>query len=154
MATKLRPIGHEDRLSVVDHGPGVPAAERGLHLWAQSLPGIQDAEDSQRDWSSESLERMHASPQVGILGAIPLVVLTRAVGGYGDGADVPGAVLEAERKAGQAGLARLSSNGSQVIVASGHNMHLEAPDEVAGAIRRVVEAARGTRTKPEREKRR
>ena len=39
-------------------------------------------------------------------------------------------------------LVKLSSNSKQVIVKSGHNMDLEAPDNVSGAIRVVVEAVR------------
>ena len=39
----------------------LPPAERRLRLWAQSLPGLDRAEDSQREWSGESLARMHAS---------------------------------------------------------------------------------------------
>ena len=50
--------------------------------------------------------------------------------------------MEKERKDGQAKLVLLSSNSKQVIVHSGHNMNLEAPDDVTGAIREVVEAVR------------
>jgi hypothetical protein len=39
-------------------------------------------------------------------------------------------------------LAKLSSASRQVIVRSGHNMNLEAPEDVTKAIREVVEAAR------------
>jgi hypothetical protein len=51
--------------------------------------------------------------------------------------------LERERREGQAALALLSKDGSQVIVKSGHNMELEAPDEVVSAVRGVVEEVRG-----------
>ena len=75
------------------------------------------------------------------MGAIPLIVLTRAEGGYCEGDyDIPAAQLEQERKEGQAKLALLSANSRQVIVHSGHNMDLEAPDDVTAAIREVVEA--------------
>jgi pimeloyl-ACP methyl ester carboxylesterase len=123
----------------------LPPAERRLRLWAQSLPGLDRAEDSQRDWSDESLARMHASPQDGSLGDRPLVVLTREKGGYSDRLDVPADELDAERLSGQAALARLSTNARQVIVPSGHAMHLEAPDRVASAIREVVRAVRSHR---------
>jgi hypothetical protein len=76
------------------------------------------------------------------LGAIPLVVLTRAEGGYGNDYDIPAAQMEKEREAGQTKLALLSTNSKQVIVHSGHNMELEAPDDVTAAIRDVVEAVR------------
>ena len=42
-----------------------------------------------------------------------------------------------ERKRTQAPLTLLSTNGKQIIVPSGHNMHLEAPDAVADAIQDV-----------------
>jgi pimeloyl-ACP methyl ester carboxylesterase len=117
-------------------------AEQKLQLWAQSLPGIEDAENSQREWSAEYFAKWLATPQGGTLGTIPLVVLTRAEGEYSDGDyDIPAAQLEKERKEGQAKLALLSANSKQIIVHSGHNMELEAPDDVTAAIRRVVEAA-------------
>ena len=130
----------------------LPPLEQRIHQWAGSLPALEDAEDSQREWSAEYMARMHAKPQAGSLGKIPLIVLTRAEGGYGDDLGVPGSELEAERRRTQAELVLLSTDGRQIIVASGHNMHLEAPDEVERAIRMVVEAVRTGRavkdTKP------
>jgi pimeloyl-ACP methyl ester carboxylesterase len=121
----------------------LPPAEQKLQLWAQSLPEIEDAENSQREWSGEYFAKWLATPQAGTLGAIPLIVLTRAEGGYSDGDyDIPAAQLENERKEGQAKLALLSANSRQVIVHSGHNMDLEAPGDVTAAIREVVEAVR------------
>ena len=108
----------------------LPEREQQLHLWAESLPALDDAESSQKDWSSESMALFHASPQDGVLGDLPLVVLTRAEG-YSD------AEIEQERKRLQAQLARLSKRGTQVMVPSGHNMHLENPDAVVSAIRSV-----------------
>ena len=78
----------------------------------------------------------------GSLGKIPVIVLTRAEGGYGNDEDVPATQHERERKDGQAKLVQLSSNSKQVIVHSGHNMELEAPDDVSAAIREVVDAVR------------
>ena len=69
-------------------------------------------------------------------------MLTRAKGGYGDGLDIPGAQLDAERKELQERLARLSRKGRQILVDSGHEMHLEAPDVVAQAVADVVNQAR------------
>ncbi len=121
----------------------LPPAEQKLQLWAQSLTKIEDAENSQREWSGEYFAKWLATPQAGKLGTIPLVVLTRAEGGYSDGVyDIPAAQLEKERKEGQAKLTLLSTNSKQVIVHSGHNMDLEAPDDVTAAIREVVEAVR------------
>jgi pimeloyl-ACP methyl ester carboxylesterase len=120
----------------------LPPEEQKLQLWAQGLPEIEDAENSQREWSGEYFAKWLAAPQAGTLGAIPLVVLTRAEGGYDDGQDVPAAQLEKERKEGQAKLAELSTNSRQIILHSGHNMELEAPEDVTSAIRQVVEAVR------------
>jgi pimeloyl-ACP methyl ester carboxylesterase len=106
--------------------------EQQLHLWAESLPALDDAETSQKDWSSESMALFHGNPQDGILGNLPLVVLTRGQDSYSN------AEIEAERKRLQAQLARLSKRGTQVILPSGHNMHLENPDAVVNAIRSVV----------------
>lgn len=120
----------------------LPPAEQNMRLWAQALPQINDAEDSQREWSAEYFAKWLSTPQDGTLGAIPLVVLTRADGGYEDNMDVPASQLERERKEGQAKLVRLSSNSRQVIVRGGHNMELESPKEVVAAIRTVVDAVR------------
>ncbi|MEP6767282.1 MAG: alpha/beta hydrolase [Acidobacteriota bacterium] len=120
----------------------LPEREQGFQMWAQSLPGLQQAENSQREWSSEYFERMHAAPSRGTLGAIPLIVLTRARGGYSDKLDVPAAELERERLAGQSSLAALSTRGRHVVLECGHNMELEAPEEVARAIEDVVNKAR------------
>jgi len=120
----------------------LPAAEQRMHLWAQALPEIDDAENSQREWSSEYYAKQLASPQAGTLGSIPVIVLTRADGGFGNDQDVPAAQQEKERKEGQARLAQLSTNSRQILVHSGHNMELAAPDEVVAAIREVVQGAR------------
>jgi pimeloyl-ACP methyl ester carboxylesterase len=120
----------------------LPPSIQKLQLWAQALPGIGDAENSQREWSSEYFSKWLATPQMGILGALPLVVLTRAKGGYDNDLEVPAAQLEKERKEGQAKLAQLSTNSQQIIIQSGHNMDLEAPAEVSAAIHQVVGAVR------------
>jgi pimeloyl-ACP methyl ester carboxylesterase len=115
----------------------LPEREQRLHQWAEQLPEINDAEDSQKEWSTEYMEQLHANPQKASLGAMPLIVLTRAEG-YKKDLDVPAAELEAERLRLQSRLALLSSKGKQIIVPSGHNMHLEAPDAVADAIKNVI----------------
>jgi pimeloyl-ACP methyl ester carboxylesterase len=119
----------------------LPAAQQKLHLWAQSLPGVEDAENSQREWSEQYFALWLADPHRTSLGKLPLIVLTRANGGYED-ADVPAAQLEQERKDGQLKLAHLSTNSRQILVASGHNMNLEDPAAVSDAIRQAVEAVR------------
>jgi hypothetical protein len=115
----------------------LPQKEQQLHLWAEQLPALEDAESSQRQWSAESMALMYKTPQKGTLGGMPLIVLTRAKGGYGNDMEVPAADLEAERLRLQASLVLLSSNGKQILVNSGHNMNLEAPAEVADAIHSV-----------------
>lgn len=116
----------------------LPKPEQTLQMWAEALSPLQAAEDSQREWSPEYLEAMHKTPQAGLLGAIPLIVLTRAEGGFDNDLDIPAAQLEKERKAGQAALALLSTNSRQIIVHSGHNMEIEAPEDVSAAIHKVV----------------
>lgn len=120
----------------------LPPAKQKMRLWAQSQFEIQDAEGSQMDWSSEYFAKWMASPQAGTLGKIPVIVLTRADGGYGNDADVSAAQMEKERKEGQTKLAQLSGNSKQTVIKSGHNMNLEAPAEVASAIREMVQAVR------------
>jgi hypothetical protein len=123
----------------------LPTAVQKLQLWAQSQPVMYDAESSQLEWSGEYFAKWMSSPQKGTLNAIPLIVLTRHEGGYGNDADVPAKQWEQERKDGQAKLVALSSNSRQLIVQSGHNMELEAPDEVTRAIHEVATAVRQQR---------
>ena len=116
----------------------LPPKQQELQRWAEQLPALSDAEDSQKEWSAEYMAQLHATPQDGSLRAKPLIVLARAEGHFGDGLDVPAAELEADRIRLQSRLALLSSNGWLIMVHSGHNMHLEAPDAVADAIKSVV----------------
>ena len=120
----------------------LPPTEQAMQLWAQSLPTMEDAENSQRQWSVEYFAKWLATPQGGSLGDLPLIVLTRAEGGFGNNLDVPAAQLENERKEGQAKLAQLSHNSRQIMVRGGHNMELESPEAVSSAIHAVVEAVR------------
>jgi len=120
----------------------LPPEVQKLQLWAQNLLDMQFAEGGQMEWSGEYFGKWLAKSQAGSLGNIPLIVLTRAEGGYGNDEDVPAAQQEKERKEGQAKLVALSSNSKQIIVKSGHNMDLEAPDEVTAAVKLVVEAVR------------
>lgn len=119
----------------------LPPNIQKLHAWAQSQPALSDTEESERTWSPEYFQQWHDHPQAGILGSVPLIVLTRAVGGYDDSLDIPGAKLEAERKETQARLAVLSKSGKNILIASGHNMQVEVPDVVVKAIRDAIAAA-------------
>jgi pimeloyl-ACP methyl ester carboxylesterase len=123
----------------------LPEKAQRYRRWAQTLTAIDDAENSQREWSVEYFARWHAAPQDGVLGDLPLIVLTREKGGYGDGHGAPPEQLERERREAQAALARLSTRGEQRIVPAGHQLHLEAPDDVARAIEDVVKAVRRPR---------
>ena len=91
----------------------------------------------------ESAAQVRAA-QIGSLGDIPLVVLTR---GLSTDLDLLG-LSEEEAQQGeavwdelQAELAALSSNGERVIAEqSGHYVHADQPELVIDAIRDVVEA--------------
>src|SRR5262245_41835338 len=116
----------------------LPPHEQALHAWASVQPALDEAENSQREWSAEYFAKWVASSQKGSLGSIPLIVLTRAQGGYGDALEKPAVELERIRLEAQAFLAQLSTAATQRIVKSGHNMHLEAPGEVVSAIGDLV----------------
>src|SRR5262249_43016790 len=121
----------------------LPRAEQSLQLWAQAQPYLHDAEDNQREWSSEVFATWLSKPQAGTLGSIPVVVLSRTEGGYRPGAtDVPAAQLSEERKHGEALLASLSTSSKQVFIPSGHNMELDSPQSVAAAIQEMIAAVR------------
>jgi pimeloyl-ACP methyl ester carboxylesterase len=137
-STKPAPPSH-DPLDE-DHRKLSPENQK-IDMWASAQPSLEAAENSQKEWSGESMRVWHEVNQKGSLGAIPLVVLTREHGGYTD-LDIPAAQLEKERLATQHQLTELSSDSVQVIVPSGHQMHLEVPDVVASAIRRVVTSVR------------
>jgi len=123
------------------YNPLPPAAQK-MQVWAQSLAKTDYAEESQREWSEEYYAQWLKTPQIGVLINRPLVVLMRAEGGYGDDLEVPAAQLEKARKEGQAKLAQLSTKGKLVTVQSGHNMEIDAPEDVAAAIRDVVQSVR------------
>jgi pimeloyl-ACP methyl ester carboxylesterase len=120
----------------------LPERAQKMRVWAQSLAKTDYAEASQREWSEEYFAKWLATPQRGVLGSIPLVVVMRAEGGYGNDLDVSAEQLERERKDGQTRMAQLSTQGKLETVSSGHNMEVDAPAEVASAIREVVQAVR------------
>lgn len=123
----------------------LPLSSQKLRVWAETLPATDDAEASQREWSTEYFAKWHDTDQEGSLGSLPLLVLSRERGGYSDSLDVPAATLDAERAAGQTALARLSRHGKRRTLSSGHQMHLEVPEQVSGAIRQIVDEARERR---------
>jgi len=122
----------------------LPLREQKMQLWAQQLPGVYDAENSETQWSDEYFAKWLATSQTGALGNIPLIVMSRAEGGYKEGqSDIPSEQLEKERKEGQQRLLLLSSTSKQIIIRGGHNMNLEAPEAVSNAIHELVAAVRG-----------
>jgi pimeloyl-ACP methyl ester carboxylesterase len=127
----------------------LPPDVQRLHLWAEEQTARDATADSEREWSTEYFAQWAKKDQDGALGNLPLIVLTRADGDYRNDLDIPAAKLEDERRALQRKLVRLSGAGQQVIVSAGHDMHLEAPDTVARAIRSLVEETRRTRKLPE-----
>ncbi len=120
----------------------LPAEQRALQLWAQQLPAVYAAQNSETQWSEEYFAKWLATPESAPFGDIPLLVLSRADETLKAG-DTAAQQLQAERNAGQKRLVTLSQHGKQLIVNSGHNMNLEAPDAVSKAIREVVNAVRG-----------
>jgi pimeloyl-ACP methyl ester carboxylesterase len=120
----------------------LPLEVQKLHMWADTQPTMSDAEESERTWSPEYFKHWYETPQGSSLGAIPLIALMRAEGGYGNALDVPAEQLETERKQAHAHLAALSPRGKLQVVQTGHNMQVEAPVIVSQAIQDVVTAAR------------
>jgi pimeloyl-ACP methyl ester carboxylesterase len=120
----------------------LPKEDQLVDLWAEAQPSLEAAENSQREWSAEYFAKFHSMPQKRIFGGLPLIVLTREKLGYEGDASVPTEQLENERLTTQKKLTELSSNSIQIMVPSGHQMHLEAPDSVAAAIRKIVTAIR------------
>jgi pimeloyl-ACP methyl ester carboxylesterase len=123
----------------------LPDREQRWHAWMDAQPSLQEALQSERQWSPYYLRAMTRTPQAGSLGDRPLVVLTRAESGYERVPPPLGPQLEQERQEQQAALAKLSSRGVQRIVAGGHNLHLTAPGAVADAIAEVVQDVRARR---------
>ena len=116
----------------------LPPDAQKLHLWAVARIEMQMAAMSEREWSAETMAIWRTKSQVGSLGKLPLIVLTRENGGFGDDLDRPAAELEQKRKQAQADLAKLSTRGKLVLVPSGHNMQIESPDAVVKAIQEVI----------------
>lgn len=132
--------GHAVPLRASATGRDIPLPH--LAMQPEDRAAGDDAPSSERDWSPEYFARWYATPQEGTLGSLPLIVLTRAEGGFGDDLDVPAAVLEAERLDRQARLARLSSCGVQRMVTAGHDLQTDAPAVVARAVDDLVAAYR------------
>ena len=75
----------------------------------------------------------------GRLGDLPLIVIAHAKPFLGDDA-----ALEPDWRAGQQRLATLSTRGTMIVAEnSGHNIQASEPELIVGAVRQVVEMARG-----------
>lgn len=124
----------------------LPPREQRWHAWADARPDLQEAMQSEREWSPNYLRDMTRTPQEGSLGDMPLIVLTRADGGYQRVAPPLGPDLERERVQQQAALAKLSKRGRQRIVKGDHDLQLTNPVAVATAIVDVVKEVRSRRS--------
>ena len=115
----------------------LPAEQQRWHLWASSQSKHFVSMTS--DYIGEEAVRIqteNAKPRP--LGDLPLVVLCRDT--TVDKGHTPGHALLQER------MAHLSSRGEfQMVARSGHHVHLDRPDAVIEAIRKVVGEARKVR---------
>lgn len=125
----------------------LPAGVQQWRLWALAQPSHFVADDDPY-WPDE-LQTKYAARQSNSasLGALPLIVISRDL----DRAEEieAGAELNAERRALQENLSELSSKGRLIVaVGSGHHIHLEKPDIVVDAIRRIIDDVRRTPAVP------
>jgi pimeloyl-ACP methyl ester carboxylesterase len=80
------------------------------------------------------------APTFAVLGAVPLVVLTRSVSDYGNLRPRTAAALDSAWTGGQQQWVELSSLGQlQSVDRAGHEIQRDAPGSVAGAVREVVQ---------------
>ena len=111
------------------------------HAWAASLGKLSKTEDSERTWSPEAMQHLHETNQTNVLHGIPLVVLSRAVAGFGS-TDIAADKLDADWRDNQNKLAALSTDSIHRWVRSGHEIEVEDPSDVVDAIHAVVLAVR------------
>ena len=123
----------------------LPKQNRLWRAWAQAQPRVEDAASSERQWSPVYLQTWHEADQAGSLGDLPLMILTRAKGGYDDLGAALAKDLDTERLAHQHALKTLSHKGEQRFIDTGHNMMLSAPDATADAILSIVGKVRHRR---------
>jgi pimeloyl-ACP methyl ester carboxylesterase len=123
----------------------LPDSAQRIWRWAASRPIYRAVQPLEMEWSGEEAERNYQKRRTipASLGSIPLVVLARTHGDYASGMRITPDSLERLRRAQQSDLARLSLNGSMRFASqSGHNIHVEDPEFVVGAIRDVVNRVR------------
>lgn len=117
----------------------LPIELQRAHVWALSQPSLATTESSERDWSPEYLAKWIASDQTGTLGDLPIIVLARKEGGYGNGDDLSAEELERLRREEHEQLAALSSRGKVIWVDGGHEIELENPEAVIKAVRELTQ---------------
>jgi pimeloyl-ACP methyl ester carboxylesterase len=138
-------IGEGDPASVEADYAFLSLQERRWRAWAQNRPSLSQAISSETEWSPQYLAAMFSRPQNGVLGSLPLLVVTRRNGGYEDLPGDLGTALETERVAQQRALVALTSRGKQVIVDEGHNPNLSNPALTAKLLLDFAHEARAAR---------
>ena len=122
----------------------LPADAQRLRLWGQ-VEGKLPA--SSAEAQVDSISQLRAAQAMGdqLFGDKPLLVISRAIGGYrpirGIVSEEQAATLERERVEHNAELLQLSRNSGAVVASdSGHDVHLDRPEIVAKAIGDVTNA--------------
>lgn len=116
----------------------LPVTDQQLQRWAQTQLNYFTAASGEMDWSPEDVAELykHRNDPAYKLGDIPLVVISQGSGGF---SGPNAAQLEQQRLERQNALARLSTNSKHIVdKKSGHNIHLEDPSTVIGAIEEVL----------------
>jgi hypothetical protein len=119
----------------------LPVDPQANHLWAQGQQSLAAAEKNERTWSPEYFALWQNGAKSSALESIPLIVLTRAQGGFKD-LDITAAQQESERESEQVQLVALSTRGEPRIIECGEDMQVEAPDAVAKAIQDMLKIVR------------
>ena len=122
----------------------LPPSAQQIWRWAAALPIYRMTQRAETDWSPEELAHMHQERLANraTLGDLPLIVLARTFGDYDLGMKISPDSLDAERRALQADLAKLSTRGQLIFAPqSGHNIHIEDPGLVIRSIQEIVRPA-------------
>jgi pimeloyl-ACP methyl ester carboxylesterase len=120
----------------------LPKELQELHKRFAVTERLETTEQSQRAWSSEYFGNWFEHSQKGSLGALPVVVLTRSELGNAPNANYSVEAVDGQRLRAQAELLGLSSNSVQLVVRSGHNMQVEAPEAIVWAVTLVSNAVK------------
>jgi len=125
----------------------LPPNIQQIRLWALAQPAHLLADNNPFEGEEMAAMYNERRSREYTLGDLPLIVLHREVGGY---KPIPKMIspeqvtqLEAERVALNRELVSLSRNSAHIIARnSTHDIHLDRPELVVDAIRKVFEAAR------------